>query len=349
MRSSNVMAHRMWWQSALGLAYAGVAVLLVHSQAAAYRGALLARRELARQVPVAAPSLVEHPPLREPPPVITAAPEPPPNPTPKVEPPAVVVTRPMPMPMPTPAPTPPPPPPLAKPKVEAEVASVVVPDLDKLSTAEETKLGNLLHMLILSNHGVDEDGPYQRSITEAVRPMLERRQRKDLEITITVLDSNEINAFSHLGGYIYVTRGLFHFAATPEEFCFVVGHELAHLDKRDSQRIIAGASGGGTLQALYHQIAAGFPKAEEFAADAWAADQMRALGQSDREILMFLRKFVPKSEEKGFRNGGKTPKSPPSAPVQEIDNHFRSQPAAWERLERLKSRLKVPSSNGTVR
>src|SRR5438874_576745 len=79
----------------------------------------------------------------------------------------------------------------------------------------------------------------------ATRPIVDLRDRKDIAVTITVLDSKEVNAFSHLGGYIYVTRGLFNLAATEEEFRFVVGHELAHVDRRHAQALVAEAEREG--------------------------------------------------------------------------------------------------------
>ena len=165
-----------------------------------------------------------------------------------------------------------------------------------------------------------------------------------------MLASDEVNAFSHLGGYIYVTRGLFNMAASEEEFRFIAGHELAHIEKKHARILIDEATRAGklaeigTLPALYHQIAAGYTEAQEFEADDWVIDRMLRLDQTKRECLAYLRKLVGLSENQGFRNGRRLPKSDINAPVQDVDNHIRSQPAAWKRLSRLEDWFKARES-----
>ena len=175
--------------------------------------------------------------------------------------------------------------------------------------------------------------------------MLDLRDRKDIEVKIVVLDADEVNAFSHIGGYVYVTRGLLSFAGTDEEFQFVVGHELAHIDLKHGQALLAEATRSGlvekvgTLQAMYHLIARGYTDAQEFAADDWVIDRMLKLDHTTRECLMYLRKLRRLSEDLDFRDGHKAPKTPPDATVQDIDNHTWAAPGAAERLKRLESRL----------
>ncbi len=347
------MGNRVIGLSSIGLVYASLAALIVHAEAEAYRGALLSRREAARLLVASAPTDPTEPPnatteaapdskLESPPPPITeTVPESRPVEAPAVAPPPVVAVAPVPPPVEAPRPAP--------------LPVLIVPDLEKLPVADEAKLGSLLHELIRANHVIDENGPERRVISEAVRPLLNLHEPKDVEISIYVLDSNEVNAFSHIGGYVYVTRGLFNLVASPEQFIFVVGHELAHLERRDAQKLVAEATRDGraasvgTLQSLYHQIAEGFTKTQEFEADAWIADRMQKLEISKKDTLAFMRKLANFSEENGFRNGGKPPKTPLAAPVQEIDNHFRSQPAAWERLERLEARFKAPAPTAPAR
>jgi predicted Zn-dependent protease len=241
--------------------------------------------------------------------------------------------------------------------VTPRVADLVIPSLVNLSTGEEAKVGKLLYMMILANHGSDEDGPYQRAVVAAARPVVEARKRKDVEITITVLDSNDVNAFSHLGGYIYLTRGLFNLAATDEEFRFVVAHELAHIDAKDAlvladEAARRGVRGGvGALQSLYHQIALGYTEAMELRADDRAIDELRRLDHTKLDFLRFLRKLQRVSEEQGYRNGEKAPKSTLADSTQDVANHIKSQPAAWKRLSRQEQRINsagdaAPSPSG---
>jgi hypothetical protein len=121
---------------------------------------------------------------------------------------------------------------------------------------------------------------------------------------------------------------------------------------RHAQTLVAEAdqkgmnASAGSLQALYHQIAEGCTDAQEFAADDWAVDRMQRLDHTKRECLAFLRKFAGYAEREGFRNGRKKAKTGLTEPVQDVANHFRSLPAAWERLARLESRFKTPAAQG---
>jgi hypothetical protein len=241
--------------------------------------------------------------------------------------------RPVPRPAPAPLPLPKEP--------EIKLPPIMIAGLVDLPASEETKIGAVLHDLILANYGDDPRSAFPALVLEAVKPMLELRARKDVEITITVLDSDEVNAFSHLGGFIYLTRGLFSIAATPEEYRFVAGHELAHVDLKHSQIEVAeamraGAEPGiGTLQYLYYQIAKGYSREHEFAADDWVVERMLRLDNSKRECLAFLRKFVNLSREREFPNGIERPKTSLRDLVQDLDHAYKARPAAFERLSRL--------------
>lgn len=316
--------------AAVGLVYAASAVWLVHAQGRAYRDSLRERRAalVARVVPT-------NPAQRQ----IDAIPEPAP-PTPHI-----IDKR---VPIPTDEVRPPEPTP-AKP-YESTVAlrPLVIAGLETASTAEEAMFGEALSALIAINHPtLPEGSAQQRTILEAIEPLMDLRERKDVEIKLNILDSDDVNAFSHMGGYVYVSRGTLSFAGSDEEFQFAVGHELAHIDLRHGRAQLARLTRDGTVakvgtvQAVYHQIAEGYTEAEEFAADDWATDRMVKLDHTTRECLMYLRKLRRLSEEQGFREGRKPAKTPPEAATQDVGNHARSAPAAWKRLARLEARFNV--------
>ena len=232
---------------------------------------------------------------------------------------------------------------------ELKLLAAVVPNLVDIPAAEEQKVGELLHDLILSKHAEDPNSRFARPASEAIRPLLDTRARKDIEVKIVILDSDEVNAFSHLGGYIYLTRGFFSLAATDEEYMFVLGHELAHIDLKHQQKQVAEAmasgavAGFGTFPYLYHQIAEGFSVERENEADAWILDRMIKLDCSQRDCAAFLRKLKPYSEDKdhAFPNGRLKPKTDVTAPIQDIGNAIRSIPAPWQRLDKISARFKA--------
>ena len=95
-----------------------------------------------------------------------------------------------------------------------------------------------------------------------------------------------MNAFSHPGGYIYLTRGLFDFVGADEDedyvLQFVIGHEIAHVDMQHAIRCLKDAdlkqSGLGTLPQFYLFILPlGYFDDQDYEADRWAFDQMKRL------------------------------------------------------------------------
>ena len=54
-------------------------------------------------------------------------------------------------------------------------------------------------------------------------------ERRDLEYTFTVVDSDTVNAFAAPGGHIYITRGLLALVGDEAELASVLGHELGHI------------------------------------------------------------------------------------------------------------------------
>ncbi len=46
---------------------------------------------------------------------------------------------------------------------------------------------------------------------------------------VYIIKSDQINAFSTIGGYIYVTSALLNFVDTKDELAFVLGHEMSHI------------------------------------------------------------------------------------------------------------------------
>jgi len=332
--------------AALGCVYAALAVWLVGAEGRSYRESLRRQRVRASQgaKPTAGMMVSPTPPTSPVPPVATAREAPRRQPTTKrpdqdraPAPTASSLDSPAANVEPKPADTPPlvaanvrPTPAPAERSPEAIWADSL--DLTRLSSEDEARLGAELHRLVLASNPVDRDGDLQR-LKRAAAPLLERVSRKEVEYRFTMLDSDEVNAFSLPGGYIFVSRGLFHLVgettAPEEDFAlqFVLGHEIAHVDLRHALTLItpgrnaAMAKGIDTLAQLMVPISLGFPDAQEFAADSWAYQQMTTqLNRTRRESLMFLIKLQGFSERNGFRNGRGLPE--PSSGRTLAENHY---------------------------
>lgn len=56
--------------------------------------------------------------------------------------------------------------------------------------------------------------------------------RKDVPYNVKIVGDNNINAFSTLGGYVYVNTGLLDFVQSDDELSAVLGHETGHIERR---------------------------------------------------------------------------------------------------------------------
>lgn len=214
-----------------------------------------------------------------------------------------------------------------------------------MDTTQENRLGKQVAQDVLRDHKVYINPRQLSRVQRVAAPMLEQRSRKDINYTFTLIDDPEVNAFSHLGGYIYVYRGLLDFCADDNMLQYVLGHEIAHVDLKHCVRGLnygakvdeaTGGAGGQVIELVYHLIALGYSEDQEFDSDAWSYKTMRKLGKTHDQSILFNRRFLDYLKSKGKPTGKKpTPTSVPGAVLQEVDNHFQSHPSAGERLARL--------------
>ena len=212
-----------------------------------------------------------------------------------------------------------------------------------LSADEEAKVGAELNKLIMRKLPVYEEAATLARVRRLAEPFLVTRKRKAINYNFTLLEASETNAFSHLGGYVYLNRGILKFAGSDAELQFVLGHEIAHIDLGQCTRKVTYAARAAQVagdfgrdiaplvQAAYSVLAVGFSQTEEFAADEWAYRLMRANGRSPKEGLALAERFaeLPASANLKARE----------TPFDDLlENHFRTHPPASARLARL-SRL----------
>jgi hypothetical protein len=220
--------------------------------------------------------------------------------------------------------------------------------LADMSAADEMRLGAALHQMIMHFNNPTQSGPWLERAVTAARPLLERTTRKDVKYHFTVLDSEEVNAFSLPGGYVYLSRGVFSFLGQDEEAAlrFVLAHEIAHVDMMHMLICLKDPDveslDVGTLWKVYFLILPlGYPDAREYAADAWAYRQVMQIDESRYDALKFLRKLKDYAEGHGFYDGRAHCR--PGVDSTPVANHLRAHTAAWDRLSHLEE-LTVPAA-----
>ncbi len=181
------------------------------------------------------------------------------------------------------------------------------PDLVFSSEKGEIDKAKQVHPLLLQQFG----GPYddmrlQQYVNEVGQRVAKASHRPDLEYHFTVLDSEEINAFTPGGGYVYITRGILNFLNSEAELAAVLGHEIGHITARHPVRqqtqstlsnIGAAAlgimTGSGDLAELASYAGAalvtGYGREMELEADRLGAEYLARVGLSPNHMIDTVR------------------------------------------------------------
>lgn len=181
------------------------------------------------------------------------------------------------------------------------------PDLVFSSEKSEIERAKQVHPMLLQQFGgVYEDIRLQQYVAEIGQRAAKVSQRPELQYTFTVLDSEEINAFTTGGGYVYITRGIMNFLNSDAELMAVLGHEIGHVNarhpvKRQTQSTLnnIGAAavgiftGSGDLAGLANYAGAalvtGYGRDMELEADRLGAQYLATAGLAPEHMIDVVR------------------------------------------------------------
>ncbi len=101
-----------------------------------------------------------------------------------------------------------------------------------VSTQQEIALGKEYDKQVTDSNGVIADPLLNGWVNEISEKIWAQVVRKDVPYNIKILDVPDVNAFTTLGGYVYINEGTLDFVQSDDELAGVIGHETGHDERR---------------------------------------------------------------------------------------------------------------------
>lgn len=172
------------------------------------------------------------------------------------------------------------------------------------STSREVALGRKIAVRVERELPPGTDERVEERVQAIGARIAAVSDRKDLVYRFRVIASEEVNAFSLPGGYIFVYDGLIKKTAGDDELASVIAHEVAHVAARHAIKRYEGSLGlqlaqlatiaarqGEALRGvsvMTHATQLAYARQEELEADRLAVKYLAAAGFDPKASLGFL-------------------------------------------------------------
>jgi len=100
------------------------------------------------------------------------------------------------------------------------------------STQSEIRIGQEAAAQVDRENAIVSDPILNNWVNSVGSNLAQYRARPDINYTFKIIDTNEINAFSLPGGFVYINYGLLNFVNSDDELAGVLGHEMGHVERR---------------------------------------------------------------------------------------------------------------------
>ena len=121
---------------------------------------------------------------------------------------------------------------LSLPLILSLLLTVVPRPAFALSTSSEVQIGKDEDQQIHDSYTIITDPLMNQWTNEISSRLWAQVARKDVPYNIKILDAPDVNAFSTVGGYVYINSGALDFAQSDDELASIIGHETGHIERR---------------------------------------------------------------------------------------------------------------------
>lgn len=117
--------------------------------------------------------------------------------------------------------------------------------------SKEVQTAKQLHVQFTQQMGVHQDLELQEYVQRVGEKLAAVSERPELEWKFTIIDTDDVNAFATMGGYVYISRGILPYFQNEAELAAVLGHEIGHitaehLKKRQQKGMLSGLASAAT-------------------------------------------------------------------------------------------------------
>ena len=186
--------------------------------------------------------------------------------------------------------------------------------LKPLTSFDEKQIGKESFEIISSEYKVVTIPNAEVSLKNILNSLIKNSNHPQAIYQLKILDSKEVNAFTTMGNYIYVTTGLLNFTNSVDEIAFILGHEIAHKELGHTKRRITKLWVSSQLLnranlSDYEEIAsnitsffsAPFGQIDEYESDKHGFFMAKAAGYSTEKFTDFFSK-MEKNENNSLLN-----------------------------------------------
>ena len=115
----------------------------------------------------------------------------------------------------------------------------VIQALQPIGYEEEKTIGGALATEVFSRFGGPYDNPQlQRYVALVGQSVAQLSDRPNIPYHFSILNTEEPNAFAAPGGYVFVSLGLLRLIQNESQLAGVLGHEIAHINKKHALQTI---------------------------------------------------------------------------------------------------------------
>jgi predicted Zn-dependent protease len=117
--------------------------------------------------------------------------------------------------------------------------------------SKDVRTAKQMHVAFTRQMGVHQDLELQEYVQRVGERVAAASDRPDLEWHFTIIDTDDVNAFATMGGYVYISRGILPYFQNEAELAAVLGHEIGHitaehLKKQNRKGMLSGLASAAT-------------------------------------------------------------------------------------------------------